>query len=266
MQRPTAWGERSILAPRASSRSADPDSPVAERLPCLATAQPAPAAISAAVVETLNVRLPPPVPAVSSSSSRPTSTRAATVRMAWARPAISCTVSPLVRSAMRNAPIWISETLPAMISPRTLRASSKLRSRRSASASIARVRSSALMSQEVGEQLPPAVGEDRLGVELHPLGRQLAVADRHHHPLALPAALQAGGQRRVRHQRVVAPDPQRRGQAGEDRAAVVVDPGRLAVHRLVLDHPAPPGLDERLVAQADAEGGDARLGKPPDRL
>ena len=43
---------------------------MAERLPCLATAQPAPAAISAAVVETLNVRRPPPVPAVSSRSSR----------------------------------------------------------------------------------------------------------------------------------------------------------------------------------------------------
>ena len=59
-----------MRAPSASSRSADPDELVAERLPCLATAHPAPAAISAAVVETLNVRLPPPVPAVSSSSSR----------------------------------------------------------------------------------------------------------------------------------------------------------------------------------------------------
>jgi hypothetical protein len=35
----------------------------------LATAQPCPAAISAAVVETLNVGRPPPVPAVSISSS-----------------------------------------------------------------------------------------------------------------------------------------------------------------------------------------------------
>ena len=47
-----------MRAPSASSRSADPDRLVAERLPCLATAQPAPAAISAAVVETLNVLLP----------------------------------------------------------------------------------------------------------------------------------------------------------------------------------------------------------------
>ena len=47
-----------MRAPSASSRSAEPERLVAERLPCLATAQPAPAAISAAVVETLNV-LPP---------------------------------------------------------------------------------------------------------------------------------------------------------------------------------------------------------------
>ncbi len=59
-----------MRAPSASSRSAEPDELVAERLPCLATAQPAPAAISAAVVETLKVLLPPPVPAVSSRSSR----------------------------------------------------------------------------------------------------------------------------------------------------------------------------------------------------
>ena len=71
----TAAGVRSIRAPSASSTSAEPDSPVAERLPCLATVQPAPAAISAAVVETLNVRRPPPVPAVSSRSPRRTGDR-----------------------------------------------------------------------------------------------------------------------------------------------------------------------------------------------
>src|SRR2546423_1319868 len=63
MHSPTASGGRSIRAPSASSRSADPHRLVAERLPCLATAQPAPAAISAAVVETLKVERPPPVPA-----------------------------------------------------------------------------------------------------------------------------------------------------------------------------------------------------------
>ena len=57
--------------------SAEPELEVLERLPCLATAQPAPAAIRAAVVETLKVDGPPPVPAVSTSSSRPVSTRVA---------------------------------------------------------------------------------------------------------------------------------------------------------------------------------------------
>ena len=44
-----------MRAPSASSRSADPQRLVAERLPCLATRQPAPAATKAAVVETLKV-------------------------------------------------------------------------------------------------------------------------------------------------------------------------------------------------------------------
>ncbi len=115
----TAAGVRSIRAPSASSTSAEPDSPVAERLPCLATVQPAPAAISAAVVETLNVRRPPPVPAVSSRSRRRTVTAAAKPRMVRARPASSSTVSPLVRSAIRKAAICTSEALPDMISAST---------------------------------------------------------------------------------------------------------------------------------------------------
>ena len=63
-----AAGSSSSCAPSASSRSADPDWPVFERPPCFATAQPAPAATMAAVVDTLNVGRPPPVPQVSSRS------------------------------------------------------------------------------------------------------------------------------------------------------------------------------------------------------
>src|SRR5919204_362553 len=81
MQRATASGPRSIRAPSASSTSAEPDRLVAERLPCLASAQPAPAAISAAVVETLNVGRPPPVPAVSTRSSRSHGTGVASARI-----------------------------------------------------------------------------------------------------------------------------------------------------------------------------------------
>ena len=115
----TASGARSIRTPSASSTSALPDSPVAERLPCLATAQPAPAAISAAVVETLKVWRPPPVPAVSIRSVRPVSTGAAKRRIVAARPTSSSTVSPFVRSAISTAAVSTSEALPPMISART---------------------------------------------------------------------------------------------------------------------------------------------------
>src|SRR5947209_6636541 len=54
MQLATPSGSRSMRAPSASSTSAEPDELVAERLPCLATAQPGPAAINAAVVETFD--------------------------------------------------------------------------------------------------------------------------------------------------------------------------------------------------------------------
>jgi len=98
--------------------------------------------MNAAVVETLNVGRPPPVPAVSSRSSRPVSTGVASARIVEARPAISSTVSPFVRRAIRNAPVWTSEALPAMISASTAAASSWDRSRRAARASIAAVRTS----------------------------------------------------------------------------------------------------------------------------
>ena len=104
------------LTPSASSRSAEPQRLVAERLPCLATAQPAPAAISAAVVETLKVVGPPPVPAVSTSGSRSTSTSAARLRIVRASPTSSGTVSPFVRNAIKNAPVWTSPARPSMIS------------------------------------------------------------------------------------------------------------------------------------------------------
>ena len=138
MQRATPSGSRSMRAPSASSRSAEPEELVAERLPCLATAQPAPAAISAAVVETLNVLRPPPVPAVSSRSSRSVGTCAASARIVRASPASSSTVSPFVLSAIRNPAICVSETSPCMISASTSAVSSALRSLREASASIAR--------------------------------------------------------------------------------------------------------------------------------
>src|SRR4051794_5084172 len=179
MQRATASGLRSIRTPSASSTSAEPESPVAERLPCLATAQPAPAAISAAVVETLNVGRPPPVPAVSiSSPSRPVCTGVANARIVVARPTSSSTVPPLVRSATSTPAVSTSDALPAMISASTAAVSSASRSRRDASASSALVIT--VLGKEVFEEPLAVRGQDRLGMELDAERRQGAVAHRHH--------------------------------------------------------------------------------------
>ena len=176
-------GARSIRTPSASSTSAEPDRPVAERLPCLATAQPAPAAISAAVVETLNVWRPPPVPAVSIRSSRPVVTGAAKRAHRRARPASSSTVSPFVRSAIRNAAVSVSDALPAMISASTAASLLRVRSSREASASIASVRTGFGTGSSPAGRLPVR-RQHRLGMELDALRGQLAVADAHDHAAA----------------------------------------------------------------------------------
>ena len=64
--RAAATASRLIRTPSASRTSAEPHLDVNDRLPCLATTAPAPAATSAAAVETLKVEtVPPPVPQVS---------------------------------------------------------------------------------------------------------------------------------------------------------------------------------------------------------
>ena len=65
-QRATCAGVRSSRTPAASRTSAAPDLLETERLPCLATWQPAAAATNMLVVETLKVPLAsPPVPTMS---------------------------------------------------------------------------------------------------------------------------------------------------------------------------------------------------------
>src|SRR3954452_6135291 len=264
MQAATAAGSRSIRAPSASSTSAEPDRPVALRLPCLATAQPAPAATNAAVVETLNVGRPPPVPAVSSRSSRLASTATASSRIARARPTSSSTVSPFVRRAIRNAADWASEAAPDMISRRTAAASAAARSSPPATRSIASVRTG-LGIQEVLQERLAAIGEHRLGVELHSLGGQLAVADRHHGAVRPGRALEAVRQVRIDDERVVAPGHERGFEAAEDRPAVVLDRCGLAVDRLAAHDPSPERLGQRLVAEADAQHGHADARQRGDR-
>src|SRR4051812_15315472 len=247
MQRATASGSRSMRTPSASSTSAEPDSPVAERLPCLATAQPAPAAISAAVVETLKVGRPPPVPAVSIRSSRSVFTGVASRRIVVARPTSSSTVSPLVRSAISTAAVCTSDALPCMISARTAAACSALRSRREASASIASVRMS--LPKEVLQQALAVGSQHGLGMELDAERGQLAVADGHHDAAAAGGHLEAVGKVGVGHQRVVAADGERARQAVEQAGAVVLDLRRLAVHGHVPHDGAAERLHQRLMAE-----------------
>src|SRR4051794_9360139 len=238
MHAATAARPRAMRAPSASSTSADPLRPVALRLPCFATTQPAPAATNAAVVETLNVGRPPPVPAVSSSSPAAVSTPAANLRIVRARPASSSSVSPFVRRAMRKPAICASAASPAMISASTAAACSSVRSRREATVSIARVRTS-LGMEEVPQHVLAVRREDRLGVELHALGGKVAVAHAHEDAAAVRRGHQLAGQVvGVDDERVVAADGDLRRQSRVDVRPIVLDLRRLAVDRLALHDPA----------------------------
>ena len=115
MQAPTCSGGRSILTPKASKTSAPPTVPDMARLPCLATVKPEPAAMNAAVVEMLNVpRRSPPVPQVSTMTGARGQICVACARMARAAPMISLTVSPCMRKATSNPPIWAGVAAPSM--------------------------------------------------------------------------------------------------------------------------------------------------------
>ena len=242
--------------PSSSRTSALPEADETARLPCFATPAPAAAATRAAAVEMLNVLAPsPPVPAVSTRSTRVGRTSITWARMASAAPAISSAVSPFRRSAIRKPPIWAGVASPAMIVPMTSRAS--LRVRLSPSSSRARAR---LDHRSPPQEVPGEVAAERcehgLGVELHAVQRQLAMPHGHH--LAVRRRrrdLEDVGHGR-RCERVVAAGEEVLGQAGEDAAAVVGDGRRLAVHELPRAADlAAEDLHDRLMPEADAEHG-----------
>ncbi len=96
-------------------------------MPCFATGTPAPATTIAAIVEMLNVPLrSPPVPHVSTTGV-PASTGLANPSAVPASPSSSSTVSPLVRSAIRNPPICPGDASPLMITRIASAASSVVR-------------------------------------------------------------------------------------------------------------------------------------------
>src|SRR5436190_18145992 len=111
--------------------------------------------------------------------------------MVRARPATSSTVSPFVRSPIKMPAISVSSTSPDMMQASTSAAWSADSDCPDAIASSVWVTTGSGIGEEVAQQHLPRLGEDRLGVELHTLGRQLAVADRHHHAPALGRALEA---------------------------------------------------------------------------
>ena len=133
----TSFGA-STSTPSAASTSAEPAREDTARLPCFATVTPAPATMNAAVVEMLNVCRPsPPVPQVSTNTSRSTRMRSTRARITSAAPAISSTVSPFIRSAARNAPTCAGVAPPSAISSITAETSARARSRPSRSLATA---------------------------------------------------------------------------------------------------------------------------------
>ena len=106
----------SMRTPSASSTSALPQVPLAERLPCLATGTPQAATTNDATVEMLKVPAPsPPVPQVSTAPCDVSGT--ARARIARAKPTTSSSVSPRAAIAARSAPIWAGVASPSMIEP-----------------------------------------------------------------------------------------------------------------------------------------------------
>ncbi len=110
--------------------------------------------------------------------------------------------------------------------------------------------------EEVSGQLVAVFAQHRLGMKLHPVHRGAAVRD------ALNDAVLAarrhdkhlGDRCRIQAERMVARGRERRGQAGENAAAVVFDVRNLAVHlaRRVRDG-CTEHLTDRLQSEADAE-------------
>src|SRR5215471_4039442 len=118
---------------------------------------------------------------------------------------------------------------------------------------------SLLRVQEIGEHLMTLLGQDRLGMELHALHGELAMA--HAHDLAVLAFgghLQTLGKPgAVDDQRMIACGGQGVVEPGENTVSVMAYGRELAVHDAPGANDAPSEcLADRLVAQANAEDRD----------
>ena len=267
IERAIRSGGCSSEKPSASSTSAEPDADETARLPCFATPAPAAAATSAAAVEMLNVLAPsPPVPAVSTRSSRCGVHRRATCsRIASAQPAISSGGLALQPQRDEEAADLRRRRLAAHdLVHHLARLRTRARSRPSSSArerlpgssrgSSAPGRGPSGVSTLSGWNWTPSIGSSRWRTPITS-------------PSGVRAVTSSSSGNASRGERVVA--------AGLEVAAAARRrrPCRRAStrdalpcsERLRLADLAAERLDDRLVAEADAERRDARP-EPADQL
>ena len=194
-------------------------------------------------------------------------------RSTRAAAATSPAVSPLARSATRNAACSGSDHSPAIsaVKHSSVVAAERLFPREQPLQDLANharhLRADAREGEEVGQQVLAAVREVGLGVELHAEVGPLPVLEAHHQAVVRPGGdLELVGQRLpVRNQRVVARRGERVGKARKDLEPVVVNLRVLAVARLGgAHHPAAVRHGQRLVPEADPE--QRHLGCGPDQL
>src|SRR5687767_6635302 len=274
---PVCCGVSPMWAPSDSSSSALPEEDDTERPMCFATLAPAAAATKAAQVEMLKVCAPsPPVPQVSTRwRSSFTSTCVASSRITCAAAAISPMVSFFTRRPTMKPAICAGVSSPRMIWRMMCSISSWNTSRCSTVRWMASAAVICFMSapvsfslDEILQHFVPVLGEQGLGVELHPLHRQAAMAQPHDLAvLCVRRHVEAGGQAgALDHQGVIPRGDEAVGDFVKNPLAVVADAGSLAVHHLArAHHPAAEGLADRLVAEAYAQQRHP-AGQPPDQL
>src|SRR3954469_25678500 len=119
--------------------------------------------------------------------------------------------------------------------------------------------------QEVPQEVLAERRQHRLGMELDAFDRQLAVADAHHLAVVAPRRHLELVRDNRRRERVVTPDLEPLREAAEHAPPVVLDAARLPVEQaLRAADLADERPDHRLVAEADAEGGNARVANEAD--
>ena len=251
--------------PSASRTSAEPEADETERLPCFATPAPAAAATSAAAVEMLNVCAPsPPVPAVSTRSSRCGCT--ASTWRAHRLGAAGDLVRGLALDAQRDEE-------RAHLGRRRLAAHDLVhdgpRLRPGQVAAVEEARERELDHRSPSRKRLPISGPSGVSTDSGWNWMPSTGCSRCRTAMTSPSSVVAHTSSEsgtaCRGQGVVAAALERAREASEQTLAVVLDPTRLAVDEEPgLPDLAAVGLDDRLVAETDAERGNPRADPPHD--